>query len=164
VIARSGGDGRIALMTVLGADGCGTSERMIFDHYRRWMPGLDRGHGRRIAGLLRGGSVREVSAGDARDEESRVISRLGKWRRGESNPVRPLLHDADDDGSRQLFRGVSVVRVPTRRAPRQDFGRMVLPYLTVDIARGSILGPGVGRTAEGACPGDRVGPNSPVQA
>ena len=31
---------------------CGTSERMIFIHYRRWMPGADPSRGRRIAGLL----------------------------------------------------------------------------------------------------------------
>jgi integrase len=32
---------------------CGTSERMIFDHYRKWMKNLTRDDGRRLAGLYR---------------------------------------------------------------------------------------------------------------
>ena len=31
---------------------CGTSEQMIFRHYRNWMPQLDRGNGRRVAAVL----------------------------------------------------------------------------------------------------------------
>ena len=31
---------------------CGTSEQMIFDHYRTWMPKLRRGHGRQLIGML----------------------------------------------------------------------------------------------------------------
>src|SRR5262249_46476131 len=31
---------------------CGTSEQMIFRHYRRWMPALSRADGRRIAALF----------------------------------------------------------------------------------------------------------------
>ena len=57
-------------------------------------------------------------------------------RRGESNPVRPLLHDAGD-GSRRLFRPVSVARVGTRRATRQDFGRIL------GGERALAVGPGV---------------------
>lgn len=38
------------------AEVCGTSEEMIWRHYRSWMPSLDRGHGRRIAGVFGGGS------------------------------------------------------------------------------------------------------------
>ena len=32
---------------------CGTSERMIFDHYRKWMKNLTREDGQRIAGIFR---------------------------------------------------------------------------------------------------------------
>ena len=31
---------------------CGTSEQMIFDHYRSWMPKLRRGHGKQLIGKL----------------------------------------------------------------------------------------------------------------
>src|SRR5581483_10065582 len=31
---------------------CGTSEQMIFKHYRRWMPALSRQDGRRVAALF----------------------------------------------------------------------------------------------------------------
>jgi integrase len=34
------------------AEVCGTSEQMIFDHYRSWMPKLRRGHGRQLIGRL----------------------------------------------------------------------------------------------------------------
>lgn len=37
---------------------CGTSERMIFDHYRKWMKNLARQDGRRLAGLYRSRSRR----------------------------------------------------------------------------------------------------------
>jgi hypothetical protein len=44
---------------------CGTSEQMIFRHYRRWIPGLQVGAGRRINRLfektLGGGESRKVS-------------------------------------------------------------------------------------------------------
>src|SRR5215467_4246578 len=36
---------------------CGTSEQMIFRHYRRWMPALSRADGRRIAALYGPGST-----------------------------------------------------------------------------------------------------------
>ena len=108
-----------------------------FDHYRRWMPGLDRGHGRRIAEGYFAVSVHEVSAGDARDEESRVISRQGKWEAGNPNPLRRLLHDGGD-GSRLAFSPRE--RRPRPHAPRRRHGfrqDVVLPYSTVDIARGA---------------------------
>jgi hypothetical protein len=31
---------------------CGTSEQMIFQHYRNWMPTMGRGHGQRLAKSL----------------------------------------------------------------------------------------------------------------
>ena len=34
------------------AEVCGTSEQMIFEHYRTWMPKLRRGHGRQLIGIL----------------------------------------------------------------------------------------------------------------
>jgi hypothetical protein len=34
------------------AELCGTSEQMIFDHYRTWMPKLRRGHGKQLIGML----------------------------------------------------------------------------------------------------------------
>jgi len=119
---------------------CGTSEEMIWRHYRNWMPSLDRGDGRRVAAVFGGGTrARLVPA--KRCTGSKSQRDQYDWGRGESNPVSSLVHDAGD-GSRRLFRPVGVVRVRTRRSPRQDFGRIVLPYLTGDIARGSILGPG----------------------
>jgi integrase len=34
------------------AEVCGTSEQMIFEHYRTWMPKLRRGHGKQLIGML----------------------------------------------------------------------------------------------------------------
>src|SRR5262249_949717 len=56
---------------------CGTSERMIFDHYRKWMKNLTRQDGRRIADLFKnprsfGHSV--ATQGTLGEEKGRISS------------------------------------------------------------------------------------------
>ena len=51
---------------------CGTSEQMIFRHYRRWMQGLVREDGRRVAQLYGGGTPPGRPTGGHRDGRRRM--------------------------------------------------------------------------------------------
>jgi len=68
---------------------CGTSEEMIFRHYRNWMPNLRRGHGRALVRALdepAPDSPKIGPQGAPGHRKLRKIKQLEKWRRGESNP------------------------------------------------------------------------------
>lgn len=63
---------------------CGTSERMIFEHYRKFMKNLRREDGRRIAGLYRS------PVGDGHrmgTEEPKKIVSAGNFSRGGGNRI-----------------------------------------------------------------------------
>ena len=77
---------------------CGTSEAMIFAHYRRWMPGADLHHGRKVASILaatKKGSAKvdsphpDVGWGQT---GGRNAAEAEKWRRRESNPQPTKYH------------------------------------------------------------------------
>jgi integrase len=81
------------------AEVCGTSEEMIFRHYRHWLPSLRRGHGQRVVELmpLRARFRAEIGPktgpnGVLAVRNPSVIHKLGKWRRGESNPRPEAVH------------------------------------------------------------------------
>ncbi len=70
---------------------CGTSEEMIFRHYRNWMPGLRRGHGRSLMNFLGQDQPETIGPeigpkGHSDERNPKRVKGLGKWRRGESNP------------------------------------------------------------------------------
>jgi hypothetical protein len=68
---------------------CGTSEQMIFRHYRNWMPKLRRGDGQLLAKTMATGPKigPEIGPeGDQDEDNARKISGLRQWRRGELNP------------------------------------------------------------------------------
>jgi hypothetical protein len=70
---------------------CGTSERMIFEHYRKFMSNLRREDGRRIAGLYRnprhavGTDGHRTATGEPEKLASAGNIRKGGMGRGESN-------------------------------------------------------------------------------
>jgi len=83
---------------------CGTSEEMIFRHYRTWMPSLRRGHGRALVGIFDEDSAEnsqdrpkigpEIGPGRTpRRRKCREIKGLEEWRRGESNPRPKAIHN-----------------------------------------------------------------------
>lgn len=73
-----------------------TSEQMIFKHYRRWMTGLVRVDGRRIAALYRDPASRRSAPARAPDghprsgvaRKSARMQKMERWRRGESKTRR----------------------------------------------------------------------------
>src|SRR5262245_56872046 len=73
---------------------CGTSEEMIFRHYRTWIPGLNPGAGSKVGRILGGGgggnlplAASPVCPQDRKRARKRSgTSYLREWRRGESNP------------------------------------------------------------------------------
>ena len=76
---------------------CGTSEEMIFRHYRRWIPGLRPGAGERISAILRSVDPRpsrsaslKPSPDTAEKEDRSEISGEMLAERGDSNPRDPF--------------------------------------------------------------------------
>ena len=75
---------------------CGTSEQMIFQHYRHRMPSLRRGNGQRmVAALDLGPASPEIGPETGNGPQIASDSEpLEEWRRGELNPRPKVIHDS----------------------------------------------------------------------
>jgi hypothetical protein len=82
------------------AEVCGTSEEMIWRHYRKWIPGEKRDHGQRIASALGRVRAREMPAGGPRRRKASEI----RGRRVEAGGIENRPPSSDQHFS-ALFRG-----------------------------------------------------------
>jgi len=75
---------------------CGTSEEMIFRHYRKWIPGLQIGAGKRIGALLHGsiGRPEDPKPSPRRFRKAKIVKnqRLSMAERGGFEPPVPRGH------------------------------------------------------------------------